>query len=363
MKVLWLTSIPSPYRVRFFNELGKQCELTVLLERLASSERDDSWSTFHPEAFRAILLKGKSAGVAQAFCPGVVRYLNDSYDHIVVSNATNYTGILAIAYLKSKGIPYEVEGDGAFPGSTAGIKAAMKRFLYSGAEHCFSTGRLHDAYYMRYGAAPSRVVRFPFSSVYEKEVRTEPVSQAQKQILRQALHIRERYVILAVGQFIPRKGFDVLIRAAGLLDEQYGIYIVGGTATAEYERLCAQLPDGRVHFLPFQPPEELGRYYCAADVFVHPTREDIWGLVVNEAMAQGLPVVSTQRCIAAVEMIQQYQNGVITEVDNPEQIAAAIDSCIRARHGMGASACEMARKYTIEQMANRHMEIWKESER
>ena len=50
-------------------------------------------------------------------------------------------------------------------------------------------------------------------------------------------------------------------------------------------------------------------YYQAADMLVFPTREDIWGLVINEAMANGLPTVSTDKCVAALEMIKQGENG------------------------------------------------------
>ena len=45
-KILWLTNIPSPYRVAFFNELGKQCSLTVLFEKASSDVRDDDWKNY-----------------------------------------------------------------------------------------------------------------------------------------------------------------------------------------------------------------------------------------------------------------------------------------------------------------------------
>ena len=57
MKILWLTNIPSPYRVDFFNELGKLCELTVLFEKKAASDRDDSWKNFEAKNFTPVFLK------------------------------------------------------------------------------------------------------------------------------------------------------------------------------------------------------------------------------------------------------------------------------------------------------------------
>ena len=111
MKILWLTNIPSPYRVKFFNQLGRNCKLTVLFEKEASSERDESWKDFRASNFEAIFLNGKSVGVAEAICPSVIRYLNKSYDHIVVTNYSDPTGMIAIIYMKLRGIAYEIEGD------------------------------------------------------------------------------------------------------------------------------------------------------------------------------------------------------------------------------------------------------------
>ena len=105
LKILWLTNIPSPYRVDFFNELGKYCKLTVLFERTASSERDESWKQFKTDNFQAIFLKGKNMGVAEAFCPSVTKYLKKGeYDYVVITNFSSLTGIMAIHFMKKQKI-------------------------------------------------------------------------------------------------------------------------------------------------------------------------------------------------------------------------------------------------------------------
>lgn len=57
-------------------------------------------------------------------------------------------------------------------------------------------------------------------------------------------------------------------------------------------------------FVEFKTKEDLIDYYRAADLFVLPTREDIWGLVVNEAMAAGTPVITTTNCGAGMEILK-----------------------------------------------------------
>ena len=57
MKVLFITNVPSPYRVEFFKELGKHCDLTVLFEKSTSDERDASWKNYSFAGFNGIILK------------------------------------------------------------------------------------------------------------------------------------------------------------------------------------------------------------------------------------------------------------------------------------------------------------------
>lgn len=362
MKILWLTNIPSPYRVDFFNELGKLCDLTVLFERAASAERDDSWKKFQTENFKAVFLKGKKFGVAEAFCPSVRKYLKKHvYDHIVVTNFSDPTGMLAIAYMKRKRIPYAIESDGAFAGSGRGVKERIKKYFLSGAELYFSTAEEHEKYYLTYGAPKGKLVRYPFSSLRDRDILCAPVSFDEKARLKKELGINEEKVILAVGQFIPRKGFDLLIQAMATLPKEIGCYIVGGKAPEEYWQLTKRLATSNVHFVDFKEKEELKKYYRAADVFVHPTREDIWGLVVNEAMAQGLPVVATDRCIAALELVENGKNGYVIPTENvgalKEKLATLLeDGDLRA--SMNEESLRAIRRYTVEEMAKFHMNIW-----
>ena len=363
MKVLWLTNIPSPYRVDFFNELGKDCDLTVLFERGASSERDASWENFQVKNFQAIFLKGKNIGAAEAFCPSVRKYLvKGKYDYIVVTNFSSLTGIWAICYMKRKGIPYIIEGDGAFAGSGKGIKEKVKKYLISNAELYFSTADEHDKYYLMYGASKEKIVRYPFSSVSEKYILEKALSNAEKLALRQELGIIEKKVILAVGQFIPRKGYDLLIQAMGDSSlRECGCYIIGGKAPQEYLDLQQEYGAENIHFIEFKKKDELKRYYQAADIFVHPTREDIWGLVINEAMAQGLPIISTNRCIAALELIENGKNGYIVPVGDIETLASKIEELLEnesLRGLMSEESLRVIHEYTIEGMAKRHIEIF-----
>ena len=170
-------------------------------------------------------------------------------------------------------------------------------------------------------------------------------------------------VILSIGQFIHRKGFDVLLKAAASLQEGANLYIVGGEPTEEYLKMCADLALTNVHFLGFMKKEKLVKYYQAADLFVLPTREDIWGLVINEAMAFGLPVITTDRCVAGLELVEDGLNGYIVPVGDVAALAEKMNAVLSSDFAaMGAAALEKVRPYTIENMAATHVEIFSKQE-
>lgn len=173
----------------------------------------------------------------------------------------------------------------------------------------------------------------------------------------------ETHCVLSVGRFIPSKGFDLLMRAAAQLPPDVGVYIVGGEPPREYVDLREQLDLRNVHFIEFLGENQLRDYYDAADVFVLPTRGDAWGLVINEAMARALPVVTTNQCVAGLEMVVDGVNGFIVPSEDVDSLAHTLKSILSDsdfRSQLASASLERARMYTIETMAGRHLEIFSE---
>ena len=79
MRVLFLTNIPAPYRVDFFNELGKECDLTVLYERSTASDRDNRWISDTNKNFKSIFLKSVNIRQDAGLSFDVIKFLNKKY--------------------------------------------------------------------------------------------------------------------------------------------------------------------------------------------------------------------------------------------------------------------------------------------
>lgn len=364
MKVLITTNIPSPYRVDFFNELGNSVDLTVLYERKYARDRDKVWLDESARNFNAVFLKGINIGDENALSRGIMKYLRDrQYDLIILGGYSTPSGILSIKYMQLLKRPFVLDCDGGIINQgESPIKYACKKSLISSASWWTSTGDLTTRYLVHYGADIDHIFVYPFTSIKKSDVLENASDESIRSHFRRELEISEDKVILSVGQFIHRKGYDILLKACKDLDKSYGIYIVGGKPTAEYIELKDKYGLSNVHFVGFKTKSELAKYYKAADLFVLPTREDIWGLVINEAMAYGLPVITTKNCVAGLEMVVDGENGYLVPVEDAEALEEKIKAVMlndQERSRMAGNNIIKARDFTIENMTVRYVEIFK----
>jgi len=366
MKVLFLTNVPSPYRVLFFQELGKKCDLTVLYEVNRAADRDEKWvaNVTEEKSYKEVFLRVVRAGVDTAYCPEVIDYLQGDYNRIIVGGYSTPTARYAIRFMKRNRIEYWLNCDGGFVKSENALKRMIKTFYISGATGYLSTGKGADEYLAYYGAKPETIHRYPFSSICAQNVFPRTTKKEEKKSLRERLlpELRDKkYIIITVGQMIHRKGIDLLLQVANELADDIGYCIVGGEPPREYRQYVTEHELDNVVFVPFQRYEVLKDYYRAADLFVLPTREDVWGLVVNEAMANGLPVVTTKCCLAGVELVEDGRNGEIIPVEDVAALKTTIQkyATMPAEEHEKLATCALGaiRSYTIEQMAQKHLEI------
>lgn len=360
-RVLFLTNYPSPYRVRFFDELGKRVELTVLFaDRIEDKKhRNSGWYVPSQGSFRSVQLKKTCTIKSNSLCLEVTRWLKQDFDHIVVCGYSNPTAIFAMAWMRLHRKPFWMEVDGGLIREERSWKYRIKRFLVTLPTHWLSSGNHTTRFLTHYGAKAENVREYPFTSLECSDLLPAVPTREEKEALRKELGMEEECAFLAIGQFIHRKGFDVLLKAAAHLPQNAGIYMVGGEPTEEYLHLRQELGLDNVHFLGFQSKQNLVKYYRAADVFVLPTREDIWGLVVGEAMAYGLPVITTDRCVAGLELVEEGVNGYIVPVGDEKALAEKMNAILRQDlSAFGSSALERIRPYTIENMARVHADIF-----
>lgn len=357
MKVLYFTNIPVPYRMQFFNELGKHCKLTVMMESEYAGDLNADWiKRFEVSNYEYIVLKKIGRTSKTRINYGYAKkILEEKYDIVVVGSYYSLSAMLFISFLRRHKIPYILNSDGGFVKNDKRILYAIKFHFISGAKAYITTGKLTTQYLSHYGAK-GPFFNISFSSLTEKDVSNRRKQEHDKNYYRKKLGIDKQKVVLYAGQFIYRKGIDILLEAIVNIKTPCIVYIVGGTPTEEYREIIEKHRLDNVKFVEFQDKKGLVEYYRSADVFVLPTREDIWGLVVNEALGMGVPVVTTDKCIAGVELINDI-NGKIVPVNNPSKLAMAIDEIIGDNDKYEercTEAIQSVRNYTIENMAREH---------
>lgn len=361
MKVLYITNLASPYRVDFFNELNKYCNLTVLFERKTANDRNDKWYCNGFE-FNGIFLKSKNIGNEASISFEIIKYLKQDFDIIILGGYSTPTAMIDSVYMKLHKISYVLNADGGLINyGEKKICKIIKTFFISSAKYWLSSGKETNKYLIYYGAKEDKIYNFPFSSLKKTDILKKPISKEIKKQFKNEFIVPYDKVILSVGQFIPRKGFDWMIEAYKDLDHSIGIYIIGGKPTDEYLKLKKKYKMNNLHFVDFQDRETIKKWYQLSDLFVLPTREDIWGLVVNEAMAQGLPVITTNKCIAGVELIENGINGYILYVDDREKLLKTtiefFKLCNRECHLMMENSLKKIKMFNISEMCKKHIEF------
>ncbi len=368
LDVLYLTNIPSPYMVGYLNELGKYCRLKAVFEKEADSTRPDQWkeSLRKSHNFEIIVLHGFSVlskyyGDNQGNAPddkalslSVIKYLKQKYDLIIVGNPCTPTGIIAIIYMRLKHIPYTIQSEGGMPGSGKGVKERLKFLLMHKAEYYFSTCEMDDDYFITYGADRNKILRYPFASISEVDLPRSIPSEAEKRAAKRRLCIPGKRFILTVGRSVPVKGFDVLLKAIPFIKEKdITIGFVGGECLPEYKRIIEEKQIYNTVFVDNVDFSVLKEYYIAADVFVLPTRSDTWGLVINEAMTFGLPIITTNRCVAGNALVKEGKNGFIVSVEDSVAIAEKVNTILENKElssEMGRMNYNLMREWTFEEM-------------
>lgn len=238
------------------------------------------------------------------------------------------------------------------------LRKPVMTMFYTLFDACLAIGTRNATFYRHHGVRENRIVHVPYSvdNDFFRErshsARIDP-DGARKEL---GLPTGGVPLVLYVSKFTERKRPMDLLRAFRRLREQAdsraALVFVGAGSENERLREFADrqgIPD--VHFLGFRNQSELPAIYGASDVFVLPSENEPWGLVVNEAMAVGLPVVVSDGVGAARDLVDEGSNGFVVPVGDVATLAERLgrlteDSELRRR--MGATSREIIGDWSFE---------------
>jgi glycosyltransferase involved in cell wall biosynthesis len=208
----------------------------------------------------------------------------------------------------------------------------LTRHIYRNADAVVVYGEHVKKYLLSQGVAEDKVFIAAHAVDNTKYSRVVPETELQQLRVKLGISTDQR-VVLYVGRLEPNKGLHYLLEAFQQLRSDNVILLFAGEGS-EKERLQRQIAESgmteKVRFANYVPPDQTLPYYAFAYVLVLPSittrnSKETWGLVVNEAMNQGCPVIATQAVGAAAGgLVQDGTNGLVVPERDPRALAAAL---------------------------------------
>jgi glycosyltransferase involved in cell wall biosynthesis len=362
-KLLILTEIIAPYRIPVFNSLAQQEHIDLLVVFLAETDpANRQWHIYKDEIqFPCQVLpswRTKLGRHTVLLNHSVSRALSRMMPDVVLCGGYNYLASWqAQRWAKRRQVPFLLWSESTAQDQRSGARltASIKRNFFKKCDGFVVPGTSAKRYAGQMGASEKKIFIAP--NAIDNDLFSSLASAARKNLnLRKQLGLPPRY-FLCVARLIESKGIFDLLRAYSRLGQQVrsevGLVIVGhGPLRNELERLAHTISPGMVHVPGFVHREELAGYYALAECLVFPTHSDTWGLVVNEAMACGLPVICSAVAGCAADLMKN--NGRVVAPHDISELSRTMEELASdspAREGMSRQSRAIIRHYSPEQCA------------
>jgi len=337
IRLLILTEIISPYRIPVFNALALREDVELHVVFLAENDPAlRQWLVYKDEiqfSHQTLpSLRWRVAGQNLLLNRGLDSALESFDPEVIVCGGYNYIASWqAKKWAERNQVPFLLWLESTAKDTRANSLAIemLKRKFISSCNGFIVPGQSSREYLQSYKIADDRIFTAPNAVDNDLFSRISKETRLNPDCTRADLQLPSRYILFC-GRLVREKGVFDLLDAYTELDaetrDKLGLVFAGdGAALPELqERARLISTTGGVQFRRFVQRNELARIYSLADVLALPTHSDTWGLVVNEAMACGLPIIVTDVAGCAADLVRNHWNGLVIEPRCPSQLAAAL---------------------------------------
>ena len=353
-KLLILSIFPAPYRTKLFQQFKDFYETDVFFERDNDDNRSSEW--FVNDDFVVL-----NSGKARKFFRSRIHHIRE-YDLVALYDYTSPRSIFLIILCIIMHIKFVVNCDGVILGIKQNkINSLVKKKLLPHASACLASGEYAKQYFLSYGVKEDAIHIHPFTTLDDNDILDVPIEKEKKRLLRVKYDVSDDSIVfIAIGRYISLKNYTWLLNnwPEG---NKYSLFLIGGGEEKEkYEEIIKERNLKNIRVCEYMPKEEILSHLQMADFFIHPTTYDAWGLVVNEALSQGVPCAVSNKCIAGLELVKNGYNGFIFdyEVDCIPTILKKAEELIKSNKNLSKNALESIRGYTYGEMAAAHLRVF-----
>ena len=371
-----LASHPIQYQAPLFRALAARPEIDLhvyFCSRWGLDEYNDpgfgtrvSWDIPLLEGYQSTFLRNLSPWPSPSrflglVNPGIVAAtLRRRFDALWIHGWALASNWIAWCGAAAGWLPILLRGEAAGLAEPTGLKGAVKRLVLKTLFHriagFLAIGTNNANFYRSYGVSEEQIFLTPYAVDNAFFLNHARALEGQKLLLRAKEGLPpDRAVILYCGKFQEKKRPMDLLAAFALLnrnDTASLVFVGDGPLRLEMERFVAERRMAHVYFLGFRNQTELPACYGMADVLVLPSGFEPWGLVLNEAMCFGLPVIVSDRVGAAADLVRNGVNGFIYPAGNIHALADRLQRVLaneQARGEMGKQSCAIINRWGFEE--------------
>ena len=336
-KLAILNNQITPYRIPIYKGLGNRYSTYLLLSGEESTRNSwdnaafaDAIPNVNIRSVWGVTLKFIERRRGEDFDPRYL-HINPGYfwellkirPDVLISAEMGFRSLIALLYgfLFKKPVWILWGGTLHTERNRGRIKRLIRNIVFSRVTRWISYGETTTEYLLHLGIENENILQI--QNCIDETLFTQSQSPA--------LELSPAPVLLYAGQIIKRKGVAIFLRAAAILQQEgheFSILIVGnGPDKPNILRLINELELKNVTVLPAHTPSEMPSIYQSADVFVFPTLEEVWGLVVNEALWSGLTVASSTYAGCAQEIVPREN------IFDPLEISSVVNILKKAVQG------------------------------
>jgi glycosyltransferase involved in cell wall biosynthesis len=357
-RIIYWNNIPSPYMVERFNAVVRRGNMDLEAWFGARTEPDRSWAVDESTwQFPHRYLPRVGIGRYRLSLPTSVA--TAPRPDLLVSLYATPSFLIGLRLAWWRGWRTALWAEVTFDAwvRRRRWKEALKRRVFQRVDGIITAGQDGRSFAMRYGVPSGRVhiARHVVDAEYfaSEAAAARPVRDQVRSDLGAS-----GVVFVYVGRLWRGKGIGPLLTAYTALEREFPggttLLLVGDGPEEDHVARVAKSEGLSVKLAGFHQRVDLPRFYAAGDVFVFPTLGDPYGLVVDEAMAAGLPVISTTAAGEIHERVVDGGNGYLVPPNDPGALLAAMRRLAvdpATRHQMGDRSAKMIAPWTLDRWA------------